>query len=105
VSLVVIGFCHQRRIHGGSFQPGGSEKELGRDAVRPGVPRGGEIGTGREDGGKSGRHVHASNRVFADEVVEGAPGLVLFETWVSTTESEIPQPQLVHNCLLVFTPG
>src|SRR5580692_952619 len=63
----------------GSFQPGGSEKELGCDAGRPRFSRVDqkELRTGQQTCGKSRRDVHASDGFFADEVVPDLPKLDL----------------------------
>ena len=53
----------------GSFQPGGSKKELGRDAGRLGGSGGNQIRGSRQVGGKDRPNVHAAGGFFADEVV------------------------------------
>ena len=63
------------RLPRGSFQPGRSKKELGRDAGRPGGSGGNQIRAGGQQvGGKGRPNVHAVDGLFADEVVPHLAG-------------------------------
>ena len=57
------------RLPRGSFQPGGSKKELGRNAGGPRGSGGNQIRAGQQAGGKDRPNVHAVDGFFADEVV------------------------------------